>query len=112
MNLIDPTRQKVMLAGVVDEESGACSPLGVRYLLDSGVLQARGAIYTYTSDIVCIGHRGLVRLELSARGQSVHAGVVEWHRRSQGANAVMALADLLLRLESVKIPSEPPPGFE
>ena len=67
LNLIDPARQQVIVAGVVDEESGACSPLGVRYLLDSGALQARGAIYAYTSDIVCIGHRGLIRLELNAQ---------------------------------------------
>jgi acetylornithine deacetylase/succinyl-diaminopimelate desuccinylase-like protein len=112
LNLINPAHQKVMLAGVVDEESGACSPLGVRYLLDSGALQARGAIYTYTSDIVCIGHRGLVRLELSGRGQAVHAGVAEWHQHIRGTNAVMALADLLLRLETIKISAEPRPGFE
>ena len=112
LNLIDPARQKVILAGVVDEESGACSLLGVRYLLDSGMLQARGAIYTYTSDIVCIGHRGLVRLELSARGQSVHAGLAEWHLGSRGANAVMALADLMLKLESLKLSADPPLGFE
>ena len=112
LNLIDPARQQAILAGVVDEESGACSPLGVRHLLDSGVLEARGAIYTYTSDIVCIGHRGLIRLELIARGQSVHAGIAEWHRRSRGANAVTALAELLLKLESLRIPADPPPGFE
>ena len=112
LKLIDPAHQKVILAGVVDEESGACSPLGVRYLLNSGALQVRGAIYTYTSDIVCIGHRGLVRLELSAGGQSIHAGVAEWHHHRQGANAVMALADLLLRLETLDLPADPPPGFE
>ncbi|HJS18712.1 MAG TPA: M20/M25/M40 family metallo-hydrolase [Anaerolineales bacterium] len=112
LDLIDPAEQKVVLAAVADEEAGACSPLGVRYLLDSGALSARGAVYTYTSDIVCIGHRGLVRLELSARGQSVHAGLAEWHHRSQGANAVTALADLLLRLESLNIPADAPPGFE
>jgi acetylornithine deacetylase/succinyl-diaminopimelate desuccinylase-like protein len=97
--LIDPVRQLVVVAGVVDEESGACSPLGVRHLLDSGVLHAKGAIYAYTSDIVCIGHRGLVRLSLTAHGQSIHAGLAEWHTKP-GANAVTALADLLLRLES------------
>ena len=112
LSLIDPSRQKVILAGVVDEEAGAWSPLGVRYLLDSGALSARGAIYTYTSDIVCIGHRGLVRLELSARGQSVHAGLAEWHQRKQGANAVTALASLLLRLENLEVPADAPPGFE
>ena len=118
--LIDPARQQVILAGVVDEESGAQSPLGVRYLLDSGALHPsgvagraiRGAIYAYASDIVCIGHRGLLRLELSARGQSIHAGLVEWHNHSRGANAVTALADLLLKLESLNIPATAPPGFE
>ena len=112
LNLIDPVHQQVILAGVVDEESGACSPLGVRHLLDSGALQAQGAIYTYTSDIVCIGHRGLIRLELNARGQSVHAGVSEWHNKLRGANAVTALADLLIRLESLRVPTLPAPGFE
>lgn len=112
LNLIDPARQKVIVAGVVDEESGACSPLGVRHLLDSGTLQARGAIYAYTSDIVCIGHRGLIRLELTAHGQSIHAGLAEWHNKNWGANAVTALADLLLQLESLNIPAPAPPGFE
>jgi acetylornithine deacetylase/succinyl-diaminopimelate desuccinylase-like protein len=112
LNLLDPARQQVIVAGVVDEESGACSPLGVRHLIDSRALQAGGAIYAYASDIVCIGHRGLIRLELTARGQSVHAGLEKWHQRKQGANAVMALADLLLRLESLNIPAATPPGFE
>jgi acetylornithine deacetylase/succinyl-diaminopimelate desuccinylase-like protein len=111
-NLVDPARQQVIVAGVVDEESGACSPLGVRYLLDSGSLKAKGAIYAYTSDIVCIGHRGLIRLELTAHGQSVHAGIAEWHNHTLGANAVTALADLLLALETLEIPFPSPPGFE
>jgi acetylornithine deacetylase/succinyl-diaminopimelate desuccinylase-like protein len=113
LHLIDPAEQQVILAGVVDEESGACSPLGVRHLLDSGELQARGAIYAYTSDIVCIGHRGLIRLELRARGQSIHAGLEDWHNKVRGANAVTAMAELLLSLESLRISSSPvPPGFE
>jgi len=112
LDLLDPARQQVIVAGVVDEESGACSPFGVRHLIDSGTLQARGAVYAYASDIVCIGHRGLIRLELTARGESVHAGLEKWHHRQQGANAVMALADLLLRLESLNMPAATPPGFE
>lgn len=112
LKLIDPARHQVVVAGVVDEESGACSPLGVRYLLDSGELKAFGAIYAYASDIVCIGHRGLIRLELTARGQSIHTGLAAWHNHAQGANAVMALADLLLHLESLNIPALSPPGFE
>jgi acetylornithine deacetylase/succinyl-diaminopimelate desuccinylase-like protein len=112
LTLIDPSRQQMIVAGVVDEESGACSPLGIRHLLDSSALQACGAIYAYTSDIVCIGHRGLIRLELNARGQAIHAGVAEWHNHVRGANAVTALADLLLRLEALRSPAIAPPGFE
>jgi acetylornithine deacetylase/succinyl-diaminopimelate desuccinylase-like protein len=111
LQLIDPAKQQVILAGVVDEESGACSPLGVRHLLDTGALQARAAIYAYTSDIVCIGHRGLIRLELNTRGQSIHAGLGDWHNKTRGANAVTAMADLLLALESLRISFPAPPGF-
>lgn len=46
------------------------------------------------------------------RGQSIHAGLAEWHNHYQGANAVMALADPLLKLESLNAPAPAPPGFE
>ena len=112
MGIIDPDKQKVILAGVVDEESGACSPLGVRYLLDEGYLTARGAIYAYASDIVCIGHRGLLRLEITTHGESVHAGLAIWHNHTQGENAVTGLAEIIIKLERMKINTSPYPGFE
>jgi acetylornithine deacetylase/succinyl-diaminopimelate desuccinylase-like protein len=112
LELIDPQQCAVTLAGVADEEAGACSTLGVRYLLDSGKLRAKGAIYTYTSDIVCIGHRGLLRLEIRTKGESIHAGIDAWHQKTSGLNAVTALADILLRLEKLKVATEPVPGFE
>ena len=112
LELIDPQQCAVILAGVADEEAGACSTLGVRYLLDSGKLRAMGAIYTYTSDTVCIGHRGLLRLEIRTRGESIHAGIDAWHQKTSGLNAVTALADILLRLEKLKVETEPVPGFE
>jgi acetylornithine deacetylase/succinyl-diaminopimelate desuccinylase-like protein len=112
MGLIDPDQQAVTLAGVADEEAGACSSLGVRYLLDSQRLKAAGAIYTYTSDIVCIGHRGLLRLEIRTKGESIHAGIDAWHQKTSGLNAVTALADILVRLEKLEIQTPPYPGFE
>jgi succinyl-diaminopimelate desuccinylase len=112
LNLLDEDKQKVILAGVADEESGASSILGVRYLLESGSLPVKGAIYTYTSDVICIGHRGLLRLEITTHGQSVHAGIAEWNNRTLGNNAVTGLADILLELEGLKIPFPPIPGFE
>ncbi len=112
LNLLNLDRHKVILAGVVDEESGASSPLGVRYLIDSSQLPVRGAIYTYTSDIVCIGHRGLLRVEITTHGQAAHAGLAEWHKRELGHNAVTGLADILLELETLKLPYPDSPGFE
>jgi len=112
LELIDPSNQKVILAGVVDEESGACSPLGVRHLLNEGYLATRGAIYAYASDIVCIGHRGLLRLEITTYGESVHAGLATWHHRIKGENAVTGLAEILIELERIGIQASPPSGFE
>jgi acetylornithine deacetylase/succinyl-diaminopimelate desuccinylase-like protein len=76
LNLLNLDHQKVILAGVADEESGASSTLGVRYLIDSSLLP------------------------------------VKWHNRSLGHNAVTGLADILLELESLKIPFPQSPGFE
>ncbi len=111
LGLLDPAQFKLLLAGVVDEESGASSELGVRYLLDQGQLQADAAIYTYTSDIICIGHRGLLRLQLTARGQAIHTGSPTWSRKEGGVNAVTGLAAILLALEKLEIPAPEHPAF-
>jgi acetylornithine deacetylase/succinyl-diaminopimelate desuccinylase-like protein len=109
--LLDPTSAHITLAGVVDEESGASSPLGVRYLLDQGLLKAEGAIYTYASDIICVGHRGLLRLRLHATGQSIHSGSPAWSRGEGGVNAVTGLAAILIQLEALDIPAPAHPAF-
>jgi len=107
--LLEPAMFHVTVAGVVDEESGASSPLGVRALLDEGLLAGlRGAIYAYASDIVCIGHRGLLRVILRAEGQAIHSG----SHGLGGINAVTGLAAILLRLETLDLPASTPQGFE
>lgn len=110
-NLIDLSRIRLQFAGVVDEENGASSKLGVRYLLDQGLIRARGAIYTYTSDIVCVGHRGLLRFALSAHGQTVHSGSPEWAQGKAGINAVTSLASILIKLEALRMPYPQHPAF-
>jgi len=109
---LNPDEVTLILAGVVDEESGASSELGMRYLLDEGHLPVQGAIYTYASDIVCVGHRGLLRLVLEAKGTAVHSGSDEWSRGEGGVNAVTGLAAILLELEQLKLPYEPHPAFD
>jgi acetylornithine deacetylase/succinyl-diaminopimelate desuccinylase-like protein len=110
-NLLDPANVKLILAGVVDEESGASSNLGVRTLLDRGPLQVDGAIYTYASDIICIGHRGLLRLQLTTRGRAIHTGSPTWSRKEEGVNAVTGLAAILLALENLTLPAPDHPAF-
>lgn len=112
LDLLDWSKHQVLMAGVVDEESGASSTLGVRYLIDTGLLRAQGAIYAYTSDIVCIGHRGLLRIEITTHGLSSHAGLGGWKDRRTGDNAVTGLADILLELEKMDLPFPQHAGFE
>jgi acetylornithine deacetylase/succinyl-diaminopimelate desuccinylase-like protein len=110
--LLDPNEVTLIVAGVADEEAGACSDLGVRYLLDNGHLPVQGAIYAYASDIVCIGHRGLVRLVLTAKGKATHSGLDAWSKGEGGVNAVTGLAEILVALEKLKLPYEPHPAFD
>ncbi len=45
---------KVQVALVADEESGACSDIGMRYLLEKGAVGGDGAIYTYPGFVVVV----------------------------------------------------------
>lgn len=96
-------------AGVVDEESGADSQLGLMHLLEKG-LKAKEAIYTYGEDekynSLTIGHRGLIRLWITCLGESVHSGTREWQDREKGENAIDGLNELLNETKSLTIPGE------
>ncbi|CAF1236776.1 unnamed protein product, partial [Didymodactylos carnosus] len=52
----------IQLACVVDEESGACSSIVVRYLLDKKLMSRLGAIYLYPVTNVIDRHGRLLRL--------------------------------------------------
>lgn len=98
-------RRPVTLIGVPDEESGATGTLGVRYLHEQGRLEGRGAIYTYPGmHEIVVGHRGVLRLVLEARGTAFHSGSREWQDAAPGHNAVTGLAEILLELERLRLP--------
>jgi len=111
LELLDPAEYRVVLAGVVDEESGATSDLGVRYLLDNNFLPLDGAIYAYASDMICIGHRGMLRLVIEAQGETAHTGNRSWAKHEVGVNAVTGLAELLVELEKLELPAPEHPAF-
>ncbi|MCZ7569274.1 MAG: M20/M25/M40 family metallo-hydrolase [Ardenticatenaceae bacterium] len=103
---------RVLLACIPDEESGATGRLGIMPLLEAGLLSATQAIYTYPGlDVLAIGHRGLLRLRARAIGEAAHTGGDEWERGERGANAVTAMARLLLAVEQWQPPFQPSPAF-
>ena len=89
--------------GVSDEEKGADSIFGARYLLDMG-LKAKSAIYTYSgNDTITIGHRGQVKLWINVLGESVHSGSKSWQNGTKGASAIDALNNFLREVNKFKL---------
>lgn len=89
--------------GVSDEECGADSIYGARYLLDEG-LGAKTAIYTYSgNDTITIGHRGQVKLWINVTGESAHTGSRGWQDGAKGASAIDALNNFLTKVNNIKL---------
>lgn len=94
--------------GVCDEESGASSPFGLKDVIEKG-LDAQGAIYTYGggSDLyksVNIGHRGVLRVRTTFKGESAHSGSLEWQNGTQGANAIDSMLKFMNGMQQLKFP--------
>src|SRR5690606_27139235 len=105
-------RGRAQLIVVPDEETGATGTLGIRHLHQQGLLDGMGAIYTYSGRELILGHRGLVRWQVICHGEAEHTGAGAWEKGEHGASAVLALADLLLRLETIHLPQSSTPYFE
>lgn len=100
------------LAFVVDEESGACSAFGTRYLLDRGLLHGDAAIVGEPGDRkIATGHRGVYRFRLQTHGEGVHTGLKEWEEGTRGRNAVVDMARLAISLAACSLPYTPSATF-
>ena len=94
------------LAFVVDEESGACSPYGTRYLLDQGLLHGDAVIIGEPgNDKIAIAHRGLYRFRLQTRGEAIHTGLKAWEQGARGHNAILDMARIALALSECSLPA-------
>jgi succinyl-diaminopimelate desuccinylase len=103
---------RAVLCCVPDEESGATGRIGIKPLLRDNYLKASQAIYTYPGlDMLSIGHRGLLRVQVEAQGEAAHTGGEAWEFGEAGANAVTALAELLIMLEEWQPAYEPHDAF-
>ncbi len=95
----------VILAFVVDEESGACSPYGTQYLLEQGVLQGSAAIIGEPGNAkVAIGHRGLYRFHIRIQGEAAHTGQGNSERGEAGRNAILDMARFAQALSEHALP--------
>jgi len=100
------------LAFVVDEESGACSPFGTRYLLEQELLRGDAVLVGEPGDRkVAIGHRGVYRFKMRTQGESVHTGLKEWEFKTRGHNAAVDMARIIQALSSCPVPHTPSDAF-
>ncbi len=95
---------KLHLAFVVDEESGACSPYGTRYLLEQGCVPKACIIGEHGTDYVRVGQRGSYRFRIVVRGEAVHTGVSAWERGEMGHNAIVDMAKAIEVLQGLEVP--------
>lgn len=109
-----PVTPRILL--VSNEEGGStASPIfdvGMEHLIKEGFVDGIGAIYGYGGSYnIGIGHRGVLRIKISTHGEAVHTGSVKWQRKEKGANAVTAMAEILLALENIDLPKIKHPCF-
>lgn len=100
------------LAFVVDEESGASSPYGTRFLLEQGLLAGDAAIVGEPGDRkIATGHRGVYRFRVRTNGETVHTGLKEWEEGTRGHNAALDMAQLVMALTHCSLSYTPSPSF-
>lgn len=99
-----PIRGRLILAFVVDEESGACSPYGTQYLLERGFIPKACIIGEHGSRYVRTGQRGGYRFKITVRGEAVHTGVSAWERKEVGRNAIADMSRVIDALQGLEIP--------
>ena len=95
---------KLTLAFVVDEEAGACSEWGTKYLLSRGIKAKAAIVGEPGTHTIAIGHRGGYRFRLSTFGESVHTGLSLWEKKKMGRNAILDMMDVVKVLQKLEIP--------
>ncbi len=94
---------EILLVGTVDEEK---DKLGIQRLLKDG-LRADFAINGEPTDLkIAIGQKGCVGVKITTRGRATHGANPE-----KGVNAIVHMARLIERLNSMPMPSFELPGL-
>jgi succinyl-diaminopimelate desuccinylase len=100
------------LAFVCDEETGASSPYGTRFLLEQGLLDGNAAIIGEPGgNKIAVGHRGVYRFRIRTKGESVHTGLKEWEEGIRGHNAVLDMSRIIQALSIYSLPHRASSAF-
>lgn len=99
--------RNVIFTAVVDEEPGACSEIGSKFLLKKGLTGDACIISHPGTKKIAIGYRGGYRFKIITYGEAVHTGRSEWERKEKGINAVTKMAKILLALENLELEYKP-----
>jgi acetylornithine deacetylase/succinyl-diaminopimelate desuccinylase-like protein len=97
---------RLILEFVVDEEPGAFSDLGTKYLLSRGI-KAKAAIIAEPGPQIGIGHRGGYRFKLTTFGEAIHTGVSAWQKGEKGRSAILDMMKVINALKGIDIPHKP-----
>lgn len=97
----------LIFTAVVDEEPGAYSEIGTKYLLKQGLKGDACIVGEPGTKKICIGCKGGYRLKIITKGESIHTGSSSWERKEKGINAVTKMAKILLALENLKLKYKP-----
>lgn len=111
MDLKAKSDGKLILAFVVDEESGGCSRYGTQHLLEYGITAKAAIIGEPGTNTVGIGHRGGYRFKVIVKGESVHTGIGSWERGEKGKNAAVDMAKVITSLQGMEIPYKQAKAF-
>lgn len=101
----------LILTFVVDEEPGACSNYGTKYLLKTGLTGTAAVVAEPGNGNVTTGHRGGYRFKLTTQGEATHTGFAAWEREKKGKNAIVDMARAIDALSKIEIPYRETPTF-
>ncbi len=102
---------RLTLEFVVDEESGAASPYGTKFLLQKGIIAKAALIGEPGTAKIAIGHRGGYRFRLTTVGEAVHTGTSAWEKKQKGRNAILDMAKVACALQKIELPYKPARAF-
>ena len=102
----------LIFTAVVDEEPGAFSEIGTKYLLKKCLKGDACLVGEPGTKKICIGSKGGWRLKIITKGKAVHTGSFDWEKQRKGINAVAKMAKILLFLEKLKLKYKPTKLFK